>query len=165
MLNSHSRFIEEDAIRLLRNDPSKVDLWRSFEGQQGARMTEKEKKTDFTASPAAEFSASSSLFFFSLCRELFLLLFPVTSARYLETPRSFDHKRHRCKVAETVSIVTDPYHRCAHFQCINHVPKVSEQKRGTSKHRDSLVGSKRSKEIERERAYCSPWDSRLFERR
>lgn len=102
MLNSHSRFIEEDAIRLLRNDPSKVDLWRSFEGQQGARMTEKEKKTDFTASPAAEFSASSSLFFFSLCRELFLLLFPVTSARYLETPRSFDHKRHRCKVAETV---------------------------------------------------------------
>lgn len=104
-------------------------------------------------------------FFFSLCRELFLLLFPVTSARYLETPRSFDHKRHRCKVAETISIVTDPYHRCAHFQCINHVPKVSEQKRGTSKHRDSLVGSKRSKEIERERAYCSPWDSRLFERR
>lgn len=58
----------------------KVDLWRSFEGQQGARLTEKEKKTDFTANSAGEFSASFFFFFISVANYIFfLLLFPMIS--------------------------------------------------------------------------------------
>lgn len=54
----------------------KVDLWRSFEGQQGARLTEKEKKTDFTANSAGEFSASFFFFFFFFIISRDIYIFP-----------------------------------------------------------------------------------------
>lgn len=80
----------------------KVDLWRSFEGQQGARLTEKEKKTDFTANSAGEFSASF-FFFFHLCRELYFFSSPfsddIVTLKHLGC---FDYiVEHRYKMAHT----------------------------------------------------------------
>ena len=125
-LNSHSRFIEEDAIRLLRNDPSKVDLWRSFEGQQGGiqfRLTEKEKKTDFAASPTGRIlwlcRLSYSFFFsfflsFRFCREHFCsFLFPVTSG---QLPWNVSILRLQATIdGKLASIVADRYHRLCPF--------------------------------------------------
>ena len=158
-LNSHSRFIEEDAIRLLRNDPSKVDLWRSFEGQQGGiqfRLTEKEKKTDFAASPTGRIlwlcRLSYSFFFLSFFPSVSVANIFIPSffrwhrASCLGTSRSFGYRRrsmanwHRSSRTGTIA--------CAHSRRINHVPKVLEAE--TTKRVNIAVqrSLKRPKEIE-----------------